>query len=49
MEDVQREITEDLNKFEKNMLFNYIPQRRGLYEGAEGENGVKDSDSHKLK
>ena len=25
MEEVQHEITEDLNKFEKNMLYNYIP------------------------
>ena len=25
MEDVQREITEDLNNFEKNMLYDYIP------------------------
>ena len=48
MEDVQREITEDLNKFEENMLFNYIPGVEGLYEGAESQRG-KDSDSHKLK
>ena len=48
MEDVQREITEDLNKFEENMLFNYIPGVEGFTEGAESQRG-KDSDSHKLK
>jgi ABC-type multidrug transport system fused ATPase/permease subunit len=35
MEDVQREITEDLNKFEENMLFNYIPGVEGFMKEKE--------------
>ena len=48
MEEVQREITEDLNKFEKNMLYNYIPGVEGFPERIEGQRG-KDSYSHKFK
>ena len=40
MEDVQREITEDLNKFEENMLFNYIPGVEGFMKELRA-NGVK--------
>lgn len=40
MEEVQHEITEDLNKFEKNMLYNYIPGVEAFLKELR-ENGVK--------
>ncbi len=40
MEEVQHEITEDLNKFEKNMLYNYIPGVETFLKELR-ENGVK--------
>ena len=40
MEDVQREITENLNNFEKNMLYHYIPGVEAFLKELR-ENGVK--------
>lgn len=47
MEEVQHEITEDLNKFEK-ICYIIISRRRGFPERIEGKRG-KDSYSHKFK